>query len=137
MLANITVRIERKSTRYLAFFLLLFIANICMRCENPGRDYKSIKISWTLKSFQQSQKAFRTLQMVGKSFGLSVEIVLEYVKVLNSTTPLSSYGKNLKRILVLYHQVKTSVNLKFQLSIINKDPSQLVPQSTEGDFRDL
>ena len=75
--------------------------------------------------------------MVGKSFGLSVEIVLEYVKVLNSTTPLSSYGKNLKRILVLYHQVKTSVNLKFQLSIINKDPSQLVPQSTEGDFRDL
>ena len=40
-------------------------------------------------------------------------------------------------MLVLHHQVKTSVNLKFQISIINKDPSQLVPQSTEGDFRDL
>ena len=40
-------------------------------------------------------------------------------------------------MLVLHHHVKTSVNLKFQISIINKDPSQLVPQSTEGDFRDL
>ena len=69
--------------------------------------------------------------MVGKSFGLSVEIVLEYIKALNSTTLLSRHWKSLTKIFFFYHQVQTSANLNCQQNIIEQDPSQLIPQSTE------